>query len=58
MPEGADKGSFVPVYHTQACKAQIGVDSASRVIVATEVTQETADSGELLTNAGADRGQS
>jgi transposase len=43
MPDGANKGSFVQGYN-----AQIAVDSASQVIVAAEVTQETTDSGQLL----------
>jgi transposase len=43
MPDGANKGSFVQAYN-----AQIAVDSASQVIVAAEVTQETTDSGQLL----------
>jgi len=44
MPDGANKGSFVQAYNTQ-----IAVDSASQVIVAAEVTQETTDSRQLLT---------
>ena len=43
MPDGANKGSFVQAYN-----AQIAVDSASQVIVAAEVTQETTDSHQLL----------
>jgi transposase len=43
MPDGANKGSFVQAYN-----AQIAVDSASQVIVAAEVTQETTDSAQLL----------
>jgi len=40
---GANKGSFVQGYN-----AQIAVDSASQVIVAAEVTQETNDKEQLL----------
>jgi transposase len=43
MPDGANKGSFVQDYN-----AQIAVDSASQVIVAAEVTQETNDKKQLL----------
>ena len=43
MPDGANKGSFVQGYN-----AQIAVDSASQVIVAAEVTQETNDKMQLL----------
>jgi transposase len=43
MPDGANKGSFVQGYN-----AQIAVDSASQVIVAAEVTQQTTDSRQLL----------
>ena len=43
MPDGANKGSFVQGYN-----AQIAVDSASQVIVAAEVTQETNDKNQLL----------
>jgi len=43
MPNGANKGSFVQGYN-----AQIAVDSASQVIVAAEVTQETNDKKQLL----------
>jgi transposase len=43
MPDGANKGSFVQAYN-----AQIAVDSASQVIVAAEVTQETNDKQQLL----------
>jgi len=43
MPVGANKGSFVQGYN-----AQIAVDSASQVIVAAEVTQETNDKKQLL----------
>jgi hypothetical protein len=43
MPDGVNKGSFVRGYNTQ-----IAVDSASQLIVAAEVTQETTDSGQLL----------
>jgi transposase len=43
MPDGANKGSFVQGYN-----AQIAVDSASQVIVAAEVTQETNDKKQLL----------
>jgi transposase len=43
MPDGANKGSFVQGYN-----AQIAVDSASQVIVAAEVTQETNDKQQLL----------
>ena len=43
MPDGASKGSFVQGYN-----AQIAVDSASQVIVAAEVTQETNDKKQLL----------
>ena len=42
-PDGANKGSFVQGYN-----AQIAVDSASQVIVAAEVTQETNDKKQLL----------
>ena len=43
MPDGANMGSFVQGYN-----AQIAVDSASQVIVAAEVTQETNDKKQLL----------
>jgi len=43
MPDGGNKGSFVLGYN-----AQIAVDSASQVIVAAEVTQETNDKKQLL----------
>ena len=43
MPDGANKGSFVQGYN-----AQIAVDSASQVIVAAEVTQETNDKKQLM----------
>jgi transposase len=43
MLDGANKGSFVQGYN-----AQIAVDSASQVIVAAEVTQETNDKKQLL----------
>ena len=43
MPDGANKGSFVQGYN-----AQITVDSASQVIVAAEITQETNDKMQLL----------
>jgi transposase len=43
MPDGANKGSFVQGYN-----AQIAVDSASQVIVAAEITQETNDKKQLL----------
>ena len=43
MPDGANKGSFVQGYN-----AQIAVDSASQVIVAAEVTQETNDKKQLI----------
>ena len=43
MPDGANKGSFLQGYN-----AQIAVDSASQVIVASEVTQETNDKKQLL----------
>jgi hypothetical protein len=43
MPDGANKGSFVQGYN-----AQITVDSASQVIVAAEVTQETNDKMQLI----------
>jgi transposase len=43
MPDGANKGSFVQGYN-----AQIAVDSASQVIVAAEVAQETNDKKQLL----------
>ena len=43
MPDGGNKGSFVQGYN-----AQIAVDSASQVIVAAEVTQETNDHRQLL----------
>ncbi len=43
MPDGANKGSFVQGYN-----AQIAVDSASQVIVAAEVTQETNDKRQLI----------
>jgi transposase len=43
MPDGANKGSFVQGYNSQ-----IAVDSASQVIVAAEVTQETNDKMQLV----------
>jgi hypothetical protein len=43
MPDGANKGSFVQGYN-----AQIAVDSASQVIVAAEVSQETSDKKQLI----------
>jgi len=43
MPDGANKGSFMQGYN-----AQIAVDSASQVIVAAEVTQETNDKTQLI----------
>ena len=43
MPDGANKGSFVQGYN-----AQIAVDSATQVIVAAEVTQETNDKMQLI----------
>ena len=43
MPDGANKGSFVQGYN-----AQIAVDSASQVIVAAEITQETNDKQQLI----------
>jgi transposase len=43
MPDGANKGSFVQGYN-----AQIAVDSASQVIVAAEVRQETNDKMQLI----------
>jgi transposase len=43
MPDGANKGSFVQGYN-----AQIAVDSASQVIVAAGVTQETNDKMQLI----------
>jgi len=43
MPDGGNKGSFVQGYN-----AQIAVDSASQVIVAAEVTQETNDKKQLI----------
>jgi transposase len=43
MPDGANKGSFVQGYN-----AQIAVDSASQVIVAAAITQETNDKKQLL----------
>jgi transposase len=43
MPDGGNKGSFVQGYN-----AQIAVDSASQVIVAAEITQETNDKKQLL----------
>jgi transposase len=43
MPDGANKGSFVQGYN-----AQIAVDSATQVIVAAEVTQETNDKQQLI----------
>ncbi len=43
MPDGANKGSFVQGYN-----AQVAVDSASQVIVAAEVTQETNDKMQLI----------
>ena len=53
MPDGANKGSFVQGYN-----AQIAVDSASQVIVAAEVTQETNDKQQLLPMIAHDRGES
>jgi hypothetical protein len=43
MPDGGNKGAFVQGYN-----AQIAVDSASQVIVAAEVTQETNDKKQLI----------
>ncbi len=43
MPNGGNKGAFVQGYNTQ-----IAVDSASQVIVAAEVTQETNDKKQLI----------
>jgi transposase len=43
MPDGANKGSFVQGYN-----AQMAVDSASQVIVAAEITQETNDKMQLI----------
>jgi hypothetical protein len=43
MPDGANEGCFVQGYN-----AQIAVDSASQVIVAAEVTQETNDKKQLI----------
>jgi transposase len=43
MPDGANKGSFVQGYN-----AQIAVDSASQVIVAAEITQQTNDKMQLI----------
>ncbi len=43
MPDGANKGSFVQGYN-----GQIAVDSASQVIVAAEITQETRDKMQLI----------
>ena len=43
MPDGGNKGSFVQGYN-----AQIAVDSASQVIVAAEITQETNDKKQLI----------
>ncbi len=43
MADGANKGSFVQGYN-----AQIAVDSASQVIVAAEMTQDTNDKKQLL----------
>src|SRR5664279_513287 len=43
MPDGANKGSFVQGYN-----AQIAVDSASQVIVAAEIAQETNDKLQLI----------
>jgi transposase len=43
MPDGANKGSFVQGYN-----AQIAVDEAAQIIVATAVTQATNDKRELV----------
>lgn len=43
MPDGANKGSFVQAYN-----AQIAVDDAAQIIVATAVTQTTNDKRQLV----------
>ena len=43
MPDGSNKGSFVQGYN-----AQIAVDSATQVIVAAEVTEQTNDKQQLI----------
>jgi DNA integrity scanning protein DisA with diadenylate cyclase activity len=43
MPDGSNKGSLLQGYN-----AQIAVDSATQVIVAAEVTQETNDKQQLI----------
>jgi transposase len=47
MPDGGNKGAFVQGYN-----AQIAVDSASQVIVAADVTQETNDKKQLIPMIG------
>jgi len=47
MPDGGNKGAFVQGYN-----AQIAVDSASQLIVAADVTQETNDKKQLIPMIG------